>query len=81
MWGWVQGEYLTRRVREDMFAAVLRQEVAWFDRDENSSGAITARSVPPGADRGAASTAQPRPGRLPPHLAPLAGFPAALAIC
>jgi ATP-binding cassette subfamily B (MDR/TAP) protein 1 len=26
-----------------MFAAVLRQEVAWFDRDENSSGAITAR--------------------------------------
>ncbi|XP_066321361.1 putative multidrug resistance protein isoform X2 [Miscanthus floridulus] len=34
------GEYLTKRVREQMLAKILTFEVGWFDRDENSSGAI-----------------------------------------
>ncbi|PKA65222.1 ABC transporter B family member 1 [Apostasia shenzhenica] len=36
----VVGENLTRRVREKMFSAVLRNEMAWFDREENSSARI-----------------------------------------
>ncbi|CAI5470840.1 unnamed protein product [Closterium sp. Yama58-4] len=39
----VVGYSLIRRVRALCFSAVLRQEIAWFDRDENSSGAIGAR--------------------------------------
>jgi ATP-binding cassette subfamily B (MDR/TAP) protein 1 len=34
------GEYLTKRVREQMLAKILTFEIGWFDRDENSSGAI-----------------------------------------
>jgi len=34
---------LTQRVRSKAFACLLRQEVAYFDRSENSSGAICAR--------------------------------------
>ncbi|EXB47713.1 ABC transporter B family member 15 [Morus notabilis] len=34
------GEYLTKRIRERMFAKILTFEVGWFDRDENSSGVI-----------------------------------------
>jgi len=37
------GVRLAERVRVMLFRAVLRQEVSWFDRDENSSGAITTR--------------------------------------
>ncbi|CAG7872591.1 hypothetical protein BRARA_F03156 [Brassica rapa] len=37
------GEYLTKRVRERMLSKVLTFEVGWFDRDENSSGAICSR--------------------------------------
>eukprot|EP00897_Mesotaenium_endlicherianum_P008509 jgi/Mesen1/7687/ME000405S06976 len=39
----IMGEKLIRRVREAMIGALLRNEVAWFDRDENSSGAVAAR--------------------------------------
>ncbi|XP_058083871.1 ABC transporter B family member 1 [Magnolia sinica] len=39
----VVGENLTKRVREKMLAAVLRNEVAWFDREENESARIAAR--------------------------------------
>ncbi|CAI7780578.1 unnamed protein product [Closterium sp. NIES-54] len=39
----VVGNALIRRVRAMCFAAVLRQEIGWFDMDENSSGAIGAR--------------------------------------
>ncbi|GJP35340.1 hypothetical protein CLOM_g19842 [Closterium sp. NIES-68] len=39
----VVGNALIRRVRAMCFAAVLRQEIGWFDLDENSSGAISAR--------------------------------------
>ncbi|XP_037423436.1 putative multidrug resistance protein [Triticum dicoccoides] len=34
------GEYLTKRVREQMLRKILTFEIGWFDRDENSSGAI-----------------------------------------
>ncbi|KAL6888374.1 hypothetical protein ACP4OV_009400 [Aristida adscensionis] len=34
------GEYLTKRVREQLLAKILTFETGWFDRDENSSGAI-----------------------------------------
>jgi ATP-binding cassette subfamily B (MDR/TAP) protein 1 len=34
------GEYLTKRVREQMLAKILTFEIGWFDQDENSSGAI-----------------------------------------
>jgi ATP-binding cassette subfamily B (MDR/TAP) protein 1 len=34
---------LTQRIRAKAFAHFLRQEVAYFDRSENSSGAISAR--------------------------------------
>ncbi|KAJ1278279.1 hypothetical protein BS78_04G068000 [Paspalum vaginatum] len=34
------GEYLTKRVREQMLAKFLTFEIGWFDRDENSSGSI-----------------------------------------
>lgn len=37
------GEYLTKRIRERMLSKVLTFEVGWFDRDENSSGAICSR--------------------------------------
>ncbi|KAL6650704.1 hypothetical protein ACP70R_009629 [Stipagrostis hirtigluma subsp. patula] len=34
------GEYLTKRIREHMLAKILTFEIGWFDRDENSTGAI-----------------------------------------
>ncbi|KAF8396545.1 hypothetical protein HHK36_018169 [Tetracentron sinense] len=39
----VVGENLTKRVREKMLAAVLKNEMEWFDREENESGRIAAR--------------------------------------
>ncbi|KAL7908232.1 P-loop containing nucleoside triphosphate hydrolase protein [Trichoderma velutinum] len=35
-------ERLIRRVRERAFRTILRQDVAFFDKDENTSGALTA---------------------------------------
>ncbi|CAA0828458.1 ABC transporter B family member 15 [Striga hermonthica] len=37
------GENLTRRIRERMLSKILTFEVGWFDRDENSTGAICSR--------------------------------------
>ncbi|OMO96716.1 hypothetical protein CCACVL1_04805 [Corchorus capsularis] len=37
------GEYLTKRIRERMLSKILTFEVGWFDKDENSSGAICSR--------------------------------------
>ncbi|XP_045795089.1 ABC transporter B family member 15-like isoform X1 [Trifolium pratense] len=37
------GEYLTKRVRESMLSKIITFEVAWFDCDENSSGAVCSR--------------------------------------
>ncbi|CAO2044867.1 unnamed protein product [Urochloa humidicola] len=34
------GEYLTNRIREHMMSKILTFEIGWFDRAENSSGAI-----------------------------------------
>uniref|UniRef100_A0A5B6YJM2 Putative ABC transporter B family member 1 n=1 Tax=Davidia involucrata TaxID=16924 RepID=A0A5B6YJM2_DAVIN len=39
----VVGENLTKRVREKMLAAVLKNEMAWFDEEENESSRIAAR--------------------------------------
>ncbi|KAJ1254407.1 hypothetical protein BS78_K067300 [Paspalum vaginatum] len=39
----VMGERLTERVRGQMLAKILSFEVAWFDKDENSSAAVCAR--------------------------------------
>ncbi|KAJ0966591.1 hypothetical protein J5N97_023508 [Dioscorea zingiberensis] len=39
----VVGENLTKRVREKMLSAVLRNEVAWFDQEENASARVAAR--------------------------------------
>nr|CAD7263822.1 unnamed protein product [Timema shepardi] len=37
------GEKLTLRLRRMLFAAMLQQEIAWFDEKANSSGALCAR--------------------------------------
>ncbi|CAF3876296.1 unnamed protein product [Rotaria sp. Silwood1] len=39
----IAGSKLTQRIRSKAFACLLRQEVAYFDRPENSSGAISTR--------------------------------------
>ncbi|KAF1866468.1 hypothetical protein Lal_00017851 [Lupinus albus] len=39
----IVGENLTKRVREKMLTAVLKNEMAWFDQEENESGRIAAR--------------------------------------
>ncbi|CAF3269133.1 unnamed protein product [Rotaria sp. Silwood2] len=39
----IPGSKLTQRIRSKAFACLLRQEVAYFDRRENSSGAICTR--------------------------------------
>jgi ATP-binding cassette subfamily B (MDR/TAP) protein 1 len=37
----IMGAKLSRRIRILLFDALLRQEVGWYDRDENNSGALT----------------------------------------
>lgn len=37
------GENLTKRVREKMLAAVVKNEMAWFDQEENESSRVAAR--------------------------------------
>ncbi|GAB2272304.1 Multidrug resistance protein 1 [Dionaea muscipula] len=39
----VVGENLTKRVREKMLTAVLKNELAWFDQEENESACVAAR--------------------------------------
>ncbi|CAL5419876.1 unnamed protein product [Camellia sinensis] len=39
----VVGENLTKRVREKMLAAVMKNDIAWFDQEENESSRIAAR--------------------------------------
>ncbi|KAH6755376.1 ATP binding cassette subfamily B1 [Perilla frutescens var. hirtella] len=39
----VVGENLTKRVREKMLVAVLKNEMAWFDQEENESSRVAAR--------------------------------------
>ncbi|CAG0904615.1 unnamed protein product [Cyprideis torosa] len=39
----IAGEQLTLRMRRKTFAAMLRQEISWYDRDENNTGTLTSR--------------------------------------
>ncbi|KAD3337510.1 hypothetical protein R6Q59_027610 [Mikania micrantha] len=39
----VVGENLTKRVREKMLESVLKNEMAWFDQEENESSRVAAR--------------------------------------
>jgi ATP-binding cassette subfamily B (MDR/TAP) protein 1 len=39
----VAGEKLTMRLRKIVFGTMLRQEIGWFDMEENSTGALCAR--------------------------------------
>ena len=39
----IAGERLTVRLRINTFTAMLRQEIGWYDRRENSTGALTQR--------------------------------------
>ncbi|KAI3983520.1 hypothetical protein MKX01_038940, partial [Papaver californicum] len=39
----IMGENLTTRVRRMMLAAILRNEVGWFDEEENNSSLVAAR--------------------------------------
>lgn len=39
----LSGETLTSRLRKLTFAAMLKQEVSWFDEDKNSVGALCSR--------------------------------------
>lgn len=39
----LSGEILTKRLRKLTFAAMLRQEMAWFDDEKNSVGALCSR--------------------------------------
>ena len=44
--GWmfgISGENLTKRLRRDTFEAMLSQEIGWYDRQENNTGALCAR--------------------------------------
>ena len=37
----IAAERFSKRLRVEMFRTMLRQEIAWFDRPENSVGALT----------------------------------------
>ncbi|OQV12032.1 Multidrug resistance protein 1A [Hypsibius exemplaris] len=39
----ISGENLTVRIRKMTLQSMLRQEIGWFDRQENSTGALTTR--------------------------------------
>ena len=39
----ISGENLTNRLRKDAFGAMLRQEMGWYDKVENNTGALCAR--------------------------------------
>ena len=39
----VAGEHLTLRMRKLAFAAMLKQEMGWFDHPKNNTGALCSR--------------------------------------
>jgi hypothetical protein len=41
----IAGEELTKRVRGNMFRAMLSQEMAWFDRKDNGVGSIMRKII------------------------------------
>ncbi|CAH9084545.1 unnamed protein product [Cuscuta europaea] len=46
----IMGENLTTRVRRMMLAAILRNEVGWFDEEDNNSSLLAARLATDAAD-------------------------------
>ena len=43
-WGIAQvGERISSKLRSDMFEAIMRREIAFFDQEENSIGTLTTR--------------------------------------
>ncbi|XP_073010384.1 ABC transporter B family member 19 [Typha latifolia] len=46
----IMGENLTTRVRRMMLSAILRNEVGWFDEEENNSSLVAARLATDAAD-------------------------------
>ncbi|KAG8066441.1 hypothetical protein GUJ93_ZPchr0004g40415 [Zizania palustris] len=46
----IMGENLTTRVRRMMLSAILRNEVGWFDEEENNSSLVSARLAVDAAD-------------------------------
>ncbi|KAL5215774.1 hypothetical protein ABZP36_007175 [Zizania latifolia] len=46
----IMGENLTTRVRRMMLAAILRNDVGWFDQEENNSSLVAARLATDAAD-------------------------------
>uniref|UniRef100_A0A804KAF5 ABC transporter B family member 19 n=1 Tax=Musa acuminata subsp. malaccensis TaxID=214687 RepID=A0A804KAF5_MUSAM len=46
----IMGENLTTRVRRMMLSAILRNEVGWFDEEENNSSLVAARLANDAAD-------------------------------
>ena len=46
----VSGEALTQRLRGKIFRTLLRQEVAYFDRPENNTGALCTRLATEASD-------------------------------
>ncbi|EES12287.1 hypothetical protein BDA96_06G116700 [Sorghum bicolor] len=46
----IMGENLTTRVRRMMLAVILRNDVGWFDQEENNSNLVTARLSTDAAD-------------------------------
>ncbi|KAL0908507.1 hypothetical protein M5K25_023003 [Dendrobium thyrsiflorum] len=46
----IMGENLTTRVRRMMLAAILRNEVGWFDEEENNSSLVASRLATDAAD-------------------------------
>ena len=39
----ISGENLTVRIRRLTLESMLRQEIGWFDREENNTGTLTTR--------------------------------------
>lgn len=46
----ISGEALTQRLRAKIFRTLLRQEVAYFDRPENNTGALCTRLATEASD-------------------------------
>lgn len=42
-WFNMAGVYLTTRIRSQTFSAMMKQEMGWFDDEQNSIGALSAR--------------------------------------
>ena len=39
----ISGENMTKRLRQQCFRTMLKQDLEWFDKQENNVGALTTR--------------------------------------